>query len=360
MNIYFNHGKESGPWGTKITALAAIARQKGFCVESPDYSKQPDPDARVEQLLNLRLPASDLRVLVGSSMGGYVATVASQIINPVGLFLMAPAFYLPGYKDQSPAPYARKTVIIHGLKDDVVPVENSIRFAREHGTELHLIDGDHSLNDQLPKIEILFDLFLDEVLELSDLPKRLTWEKISPKFGQEYDWVARIWEKLASAGHANYRNESERQTTLLKFIVLTDFYHAFLSDFSRNRWGDKLEDTADTLELPKDVLDNLLADFTARRGNDMEEAATIQMALDEIARDCIYPAIIKYYGDIERVAAAIYNASYPTIFDEDTDEYLIDPENLDIEEISETEAFTGIIGWLKHRMGVSGETCTNQ
>ena len=74
MNIYFNHGKESGPWGTKINALAAIARQKGFRVESPDYSDQPDPDTRVEELLNLRLPDSEFTVLVGSSMGGYVAT----------------------------------------------------------------------------------------------------------------------------------------------------------------------------------------------------------------------------------------------------------------------------------------------
>jgi hypothetical protein len=360
MNVYFAHGKESGPWGTKIDALATVARMKGFCVESPDYFEQPDPDLRVEQLLNQRFPASDLTVLVGSSMGGYVATVASQIVNPVGLFLIAPAFYLSGYKNQSPAPNAKKTVIIHGLKDEVVPVENSIRFSLEHGTELHLIDGDHRLNDQLPKIEMLFDLFLDEVLELSDLPKILTWEKISQKFGQEDDWVARIWEKIASAGHANYRNESERQTALLKFIVLADFYHAFLSDFSLNRWGDELEVTSDSLELPKEVLDNLLANFIERRGNEMNEVPTIQMALNEIARDCIYPAIIGYYGDIERVAASIYSASYPTFFDEYTDEYLLDPENLDIEEIAETEAFTEIIGWLKHRMGVSGETCTIQ
>ena len=95
MDVYFNHGKESGPWGTKITALAAIARQKGFRVVSLDYSNRLDPDIRVEELLNLRLPDSEFTVLVGSSMGGYVATVASQIITPVGLFLMAPAFYLP-------------------------------------------------------------------------------------------------------------------------------------------------------------------------------------------------------------------------------------------------------------------------
>lgn len=171
MNLYFSHGKESGPWGSKIEALAKVARMKGFKVESPDYSKQPDPDARVKQLLNLQFPDSDLTVLVGSSMGGYVATVASQLLKPVGLFLMAPAFYLPDYNDQSPAPHAKKTVIVHGLNDDVVPVENSIRFASEHKTELYLVDSDHRLNSQLPKIEMFFDMFLNDVIELSDLPK---------------------------------------------------------------------------------------------------------------------------------------------------------------------------------------------
>jgi hypothetical protein len=52
MNIYFAHGKESGPWGAKTQALAEVAQSKGFRVESPNYFKQPDPDARVEQLLN--------------------------------------------------------------------------------------------------------------------------------------------------------------------------------------------------------------------------------------------------------------------------------------------------------------------
>jgi predicted alpha/beta-hydrolase family hydrolase len=166
MKVFFAHGKESGPWGSKIEALASVARLKGFEVENPDYSNQPDPDLRVKQLLTLHLSAHDVTVLVGSSMGGYVSTVATQIMTPVGLFLMAPAFYLSGYRVQNPVPHARKTVIVHGLNDEVVPVRNSIRFACEHKTELHLIDSDHRLNDQLPMLEMLFGLFLNDVLEL--------------------------------------------------------------------------------------------------------------------------------------------------------------------------------------------------
>lgn len=168
MYVIFAHGKESGPWGTKITALANIASLKGFSVLSHDYTQLLNPDARVEQLINQELPASGITILAGSSMGdGYVATVASKIIKPEGLFLMAPAFYLPGYNEQRPYPYAKKTVVVHGLKDDIVPAENSIRFAREHNSELHLLDGDHQLTDQLAKIEELFGQFLDKVFQSS-------------------------------------------------------------------------------------------------------------------------------------------------------------------------------------------------
>ena len=34
--VVFSHGKESGPWGTKIAALADIARAEGYEVESVD------------------------------------------------------------------------------------------------------------------------------------------------------------------------------------------------------------------------------------------------------------------------------------------------------------------------------------
>ncbi|MBL0226788.1 MAG: hypothetical protein IPQ16_14790 [Geobacteraceae bacterium] len=354
MNIYFAHGKESGPWGAKIQALAEVARSKGFRVESPDYSKQPDPDARVEQLLNLKLPSSELTVLVGSSMGGYVATVASHLMNPVGLFLMAPAFYLPGYKVQAPVPHAKKTVIVHGLQDDVVPVDNSIRFAREHGTELYLIDGDHRLNDQLPKIEVLFGLFLDDVLDLSGVAKTVTWEKIAESYGQHPCWSEPIWRKMVAAGYADYTNELERRYVLLRFIALTDFYSEFLSAFSRDCCEGEPQDTAKLLNLPIAVLDNLLDDYVVRRGHETAEAPTIQMALEEMARYYIYPILLDYYGSIENVADSIYRASYPTFFDEDANEYLTDPEDLDTAEKAQLIALEKIKSWLACKFDITG------
>jgi len=161
--VVFSHGKESGPWGVKITRLANVAGSLGFSVLSVDYSSTVDPEERVRMLLG-EVPPSDIPlVLVGSSMGGYVSTLASQDLLPNGLFLMAPAFYLPGYAEQDPVPCAGMTEIIHGWKDDIVPVESSINFAREHGATLHLIDGDHTLVSHLGLIVELFRAFLDRL-----------------------------------------------------------------------------------------------------------------------------------------------------------------------------------------------------
>ena len=158
--VVFSHGKESGPWGTKITRLAAVAAKLGFSVLSIDYTITADPDERVPLLLEAVAPSDVRLVLVGSSMGAYVSTLASQDLLPNGLFLMAPAFYLPGYAGQDPIPCAEMTEIIHGWKDEIVPVEKSIDFARRHGVTLHLIDGDHQLISRLDLIAELFASFL--------------------------------------------------------------------------------------------------------------------------------------------------------------------------------------------------------
>ena len=84
MKVYFSHGQESGPWGSKIKRLADIAREQGCEVDSVDYTGEKDPDLRVEQLLDVLKAESDSFILVGSSMGGYVTTVAAEVVHPVG------------------------------------------------------------------------------------------------------------------------------------------------------------------------------------------------------------------------------------------------------------------------------------
>ncbi len=176
--VVFSHGKESGPWGSKIKALAQRAERHSAQVLSVNYREWPqgvvhdqdlpgEAERRVAQLLATPpLPAHQHLLLVGSSMGAYVCTQASRTLKPRGLFLLAPAFYLPGYAEQDPGPHTAagpagaSTLVVHGWGDEVVPVENSIRFARQHRCALHLLDGDHRLNAALPQIEPLFEQFL--------------------------------------------------------------------------------------------------------------------------------------------------------------------------------------------------------
>lgn len=160
--VCFAHGKESGPWGTKITHLAAVAKKRGFEVISPDYSGTQDPRRRVDLLLNLAPRAQHL-VLVGSSMGAYVSAVACAALKPDALFLMAPALYFPGW-DEEPTGVPQRCCVVHGRGDAIVPVERAVRFADRNGSELHLLHSDHGLNDQLPTLSFLLGRMLDQVV----------------------------------------------------------------------------------------------------------------------------------------------------------------------------------------------------
>ena len=159
MQVYFSHGKESGPWGRKITRLADIAQGFGCSVESIDYSDTPDPDLRVERLVTTLAGVDDNLLLVGLSMDGYVALVASERIEVNGIFLLAPALSMPGYRQQSYRAN-KNTTIVHGWSDAGVPPENSISFVRAGDCTLHLISGDHQLNSSLLVVEKLFSQFL--------------------------------------------------------------------------------------------------------------------------------------------------------------------------------------------------------
>ena len=160
FSICFSHGKESGPWGTKIQALADVAKAQGCSVESLDYQGIDDPHERV-RLLEAWCAAATLPfVLVGSSMGGHVAAAAANRYLPRGLFLMAPAFYMPGYEEHTPAYPNCPVTIVHGWHDEIVPWQNSVRFAESGSANLVLLDSDHRLTDVLDDIARQFQLFL--------------------------------------------------------------------------------------------------------------------------------------------------------------------------------------------------------
>jgi alpha/beta superfamily hydrolase len=161
--VVFSHGKESGPWGKKIAAMAAMVQSLGLAVESVDYRGVDDPGARVAKLIDAASAIPRPLVLVGSSMGGHVSAAAAARLEPSGMFLLAPAFYMKGFEAYTPRDVSCPTAIVHGWRDEIVPVENSIRWAREHQAALHLLNSDHRLEDQIEAIGALLQAFLESL-----------------------------------------------------------------------------------------------------------------------------------------------------------------------------------------------------
>ena len=165
--VVFSHGQESGPWGRKISALAEVARSEGYNAESVDYRGIDSPRDRVMRLVDFCKELQGDLVLVGSSMGGYVSVAAASLLHARGVFLMAPALYMPGLPELRPGSLDCPAAVVHGWRDNVVPFEHSVRFAKSYGAALHLLDDDHRLHEQLRLIRYLFEYFLISL----DLPE---------------------------------------------------------------------------------------------------------------------------------------------------------------------------------------------
>ncbi len=153
MNIIFCHGLESQPHGRKYQYLS----RAGLDVEAPDFQGL-DLSARVEKLEGI-LEGAGAPLLIGSSYGGATAICAALRHRQrggriAGLILCAPALGLrePPIEEMelsAPAP----TIILHGTRDDVVPVEVSRALAaRDPNVKLIELDDVHDLSGSLPEL----------------------------------------------------------------------------------------------------------------------------------------------------------------------------------------------------------------
>ncbi len=150
--VVFSHGKESGPWGSKITAMAAVVRGLNIAVESIDYRGLDDPADRVHKLVGI---AKGVRRAGGPGglehggprVGGRGGHAAAARPVPAGAGFLHGRLRAIHAQD-----VACPTAIVHGWHDVIVPVENSIRWAREHHATLHILDSDHRLEDQIGAI----------------------------------------------------------------------------------------------------------------------------------------------------------------------------------------------------------------
>jgi pimeloyl-ACP methyl ester carboxylesterase len=161
MKILFCHGLESGPHGRKFHALVGA----GYEVLSPDCRGE-NLAARVRRIAEVMVAEPRPPLVVGSSFGGIAGLLAALEAHAAGvtvpgLVLCAPALQIRQPPADSvelfcPAP----TTIIHGLHDEVIPIDGSRTFARDHGARLIEVDDDHSLAHSL-------DVLLQAVYEHS-------------------------------------------------------------------------------------------------------------------------------------------------------------------------------------------------
>lgn len=141
-SVLFFHGLESGPGADKAVLL------QEFCgAETPDH-RGLDLDARVADGAALIGERDQPTVLVGSSIGGLVAlrVAMAHPTKVAGLILLAPALW-PELVPAAPH-VPKRTRVLHGVDDEVVPIELSRRFCADQGIPLiELADG-HRLKHQ--------------------------------------------------------------------------------------------------------------------------------------------------------------------------------------------------------------------
>ena len=145
MKVLFCHGLESAPHGGKYQALC----EWGFEVFAPDC-RGMNLQERVDLVSSI---ISEYPYVVGSSYGGITAVLAAMKaqVELRGLVLCAPALERAEEPNTDPSKLLRvgPTVIIHGVHDDMIPMEVSERYASRTGANLVKVDDDHRLDKSM-------------------------------------------------------------------------------------------------------------------------------------------------------------------------------------------------------------------
>jgi uncharacterized protein len=198
LYLYF-HGFASGANSLKARYFQKNLSAAGCLIALPDFNEggfEHFTIGRQLQQARDRLPANGPATLIGSSLGGWAALLLAQQSPQVErLVLLAPAWGFPGrwldkigsealqrWQQQSTWPvyhYAAQrelplaynfvteaqqyrqvslerelpTLILHGGRDEVVPIDGSRQYAAQHpATQLIELDSDHSLANVLPQL----------------------------------------------------------------------------------------------------------------------------------------------------------------------------------------------------------------
>lgn len=167
--VVLSHGSGSSPGATKVSALAALAEERGWTTQRPDYR---DDDARghlgsvAPRIARLRATIESLDappVLVGSSMGAFVSALVSLDVPVAGMLLLATPAAIPGYPRRLEQRRGVPSILVHGWRDEVCPVAATHEFAARRRLPLLLVDDDHRLGASMAIIGVQFQLLLDQV-----------------------------------------------------------------------------------------------------------------------------------------------------------------------------------------------------
>ena len=191
MDLIYLHGFSSAPGGNKGRFVRQWAEVRGIPFHAPDLNlptfERLTLRAQVEAVEDLVRRLPDPPVLVGSSLGGFVATAVAHRGAPLrSLLLLAPAIHiarrwamspawatyrergemevfhhgagrplrlgpdllrdLPAWTDDDTWRIPVPTVILHGRADEAVPLAESEAYARRNPeATLHVLEDDHGL-----------------------------------------------------------------------------------------------------------------------------------------------------------------------------------------------------------------------
>lgn len=162
----FLHGKESGPRGTKLGLMGDIATSLGWKEWHPDFSGLHTLQERAEVLRRLQLESHEV-VLVGSSMGGLLAaTEAPRYPHLRGIFLLAPAFFIPELHAEVLSMHETERVpveVVMGWEDDIVNPQLIVGWGLHARANLHLVHDNHRLSGSHALIAAVFQSFLENL-----------------------------------------------------------------------------------------------------------------------------------------------------------------------------------------------------
>jgi pimeloyl-ACP methyl ester carboxylesterase len=141
--MIFIHGSDSNSQTYKATLLRGLFPG----MVTPDFTGSLSE--RMEQLEAILVDRTGWTI-IGSSLGGLMAALfATQAPGQVRkLVLLAPALTLPEFAGHLPDPVPVPTIVVHGTRDELLPLEAGRSLAEKVFTNLTylVVDDDHRLH----------------------------------------------------------------------------------------------------------------------------------------------------------------------------------------------------------------------